>query len=102
SPVSVNVKGKNSGSEVVEIAYKGVTGFYRYPVRSKVSDYVFEFRHADSGELIASYTTRGINGNGIQTHNIWLYNNSTLSLIGKVDSKSADAPQIMQSTHSDK
>jgi len=56
NPVSVNIKGNANGSEAGGIAYKGYTDFITYPAKKANSAYIFEFRDAGTGTLIASYT----------------------------------------------
>ncbi len=82
-PVSVNVKDLANGSEVSSIAYKKITGFKKYPVRPDMNDYVFEFRNAVSGNLIASITTPNLWLSGENAPSRWIYHSFTLVLTGE-------------------
>jgi hypothetical protein len=81
--VSVDIKGQPNGSEVTSLAYKGVTSFKSYAATSSISKYVFEFRDAVSGNLLASYTLSGVNINSSTTANTVLFRNLTIALIGQ-------------------
>jgi hypothetical protein len=83
APVSVNINGKTSGSEVTSLPYKSITAFKIYPAGSAVSSYTFEFRDQATGTLLASYTLNGINSSGPDGTgpNIWRSKNITLSLL---------------------
>src|ERR1700761_4847416 len=52
--VTVNIAGQANGSEVADLAYKGVTSFKNYNAGSAVSSYTFEFRDKASGTLLGS------------------------------------------------
>ena len=82
--VSVNLIGNSNGSEVSNLVYKGATQFKRYAVTTNISSYTFEFRDATSGNLITTYTLRGVNGgiNGSIAINNIIYKNSTIVLTG--------------------
>lgn len=85
NPISVDIKGQANGSEVASLSYKGITSFKGYPTPYTISSYVFEFRDAASGTLLASYTLSGVNnGTGTNTTaNTVRFNNLTLALIGQ-------------------
>ena len=83
-PVSINVTGLANGSEVSSIRYKDITGFRNYAATSSISEYVFEFRDAVSGDFITSYTIAGINElGGDNGPNIRRYRSFTLALTGE-------------------
>lgn len=95
-PVRVNLVSKPHGSEVSDLPYKAVTEFKKYPVKMEVADYVFEFRHAITGNLIASHTTANIANDGKLVANTWLYRNYALVLVGKLNGTGALAPKILR------
>jgi hypothetical protein len=82
-PVSINVKGLANGSEVSSIRYKNITDFKNYAATKDISEYVFEFRDAISGDSITSYTIPGINQPGTESPNIRRYRSFTLALTGE-------------------
>lgn len=89
APVNVNITGLADGSEVTGLTYKSITSFKRYPVSQMMQDYVFEFRDAATGTVLASYTTLGLN----QTApNSWVFRNFTVALTGKPGETGALAP----------
>jgi hypothetical protein len=81
--ISVDIRSKANGSEVPSLAYKGNTNFMSYPATSSVSSYVFEFRDAVSGILLASYTLSGVNTDNSASANKVLFRNITIALIGQ-------------------
>ena len=54
-----------------------------FPATSAISSYVFEFRDAISGNLLASYTLSGVNTNSPTVANTVLFRNLTIALIGQ-------------------
>ncbi len=98
-PVSINTSSQTQGSEVSDLAYKGVTAFKKYPVKMDVADYVFEFRHATTGSLIASYATTEIANNGQLYPNAWIYKNFALALVGRLNGTGTQAPRIIRITY---
>ena len=99
NPISVNIVGRANGSEAGSLSYKGVTGFRNYPVKMSLADYVFEFRDAGTGTLIASYTTKGINEPGTIIRNLWVYHSFTLALVGTPGGTGNNAPAVFLITH---
>jgi hypothetical protein len=83
NPVSVDIKGQANGSVVVNLAYKGITNFMSFPATSAISSYIFEFRDATSGNLLASYTLNGVNTDSPTIANMVLFKNLTIALIGQ-------------------
>ena len=81
--VSIDIQGEANGSEVPALAYKSATSFKSYAATSAVSSYVFEFRDAVSGNLLATYTLSGVNTNSSSTANTVLFRNMTIALIGQ-------------------
>jgi len=75
--------GQAYGGVVADLAYKGITGFISFPATSAISSYVFEFRDALSGNLLASYTLSGVNTNSPTVANTVLFRNLTIGLIGQ-------------------
>src|SRR5258708_20584297 len=61
SPISINLQGNASGSEVASLSYKDITGFINYSTISAVSSYTFEFRDAGTGNRLATFTLGGVN-----------------------------------------
>lgn len=92
--VNINLSQTSPGSEVADLAFTGVTEFKKYAVRRNVADYVFEFRNAATGDLIASFTTSGIANDGKLTPNTWIYKNMAFALVGKIGETGALAPKI--------
>lgn len=82
TPVNINLQGQANGSEAGSLSYKGITGFKNYPVVSTVSSYVFEFRNAANGDLLATYTAAGINQLANGFPNKWSHKNFTLAFYG--------------------
>ena len=99
-PVQVNLLSQPNGSEVNELPYKGATGFKRYPVKMDVADYVFEFRNATTGVVIASYKTEKIANDGQLIPNAWIYKNFALALVGKLNGTGAQAPKVVRIPYS--
>jgi len=83
NPVSIDIMGQAYGGVVADLAYKGITGFISFPATSAISSYVFEFRDALSGNLLASYTLSGVNTNSPTVANTVLFRNLTIGLIGQ-------------------
>jgi Domain of unknown function (DUF4397) len=83
NPVSVDIQGQANGSVIPSLAYKGITGFLSFPAISTISSYIFEFRDAVSGNLLASYTLSGVNTNSTTVSNTVLFRNLTIALIGQ-------------------
>ena len=81
--VTVNVAGQPNGSEITDLAYKGVTAFKNYNAGSAVSSYTFEFREKTSGTLLGSCVVDGVNNDGsASAPNIRRYRNYTITLLG--------------------
>jgi hypothetical protein len=84
-PVSVGIKGLSNGSEVTSLPYKGRTVFKTYKADRTVASYIFEFRDAASGTLLATYTLNGVNNSSSArpgTTNSVRFRNQTIALIG--------------------
>lgn len=93
-PVSINLAQAAPGSEVASLGFKGVTEFRQYAVKRTVADYVFEFRNANTGDIITTFTAAGIANDGKLTPNIWIYKNFAFALVGKMVGTGAQAPKI--------
>ncbi|MBN9386075.1 MAG: DUF4397 domain-containing protein [Chitinophagaceae bacterium] len=97
APVSINITGKNNGSEVTTLPYKGITEFKSYPATQDIGSYTFEFRDAATGALLVTYTADGINNAESDPYapsKIWRYKNTTLALLG-LPGGSGDAAQTV-------
>jgi hypothetical protein len=83
--VSVDIQGMPNGSEVSNLAYKGITDFKNYAATSNINSYTFEFRDVATGTLLASYTLNGVNNNDPTSMipNTVLFRNMTIALIGQ-------------------
>ena len=81
--VSVDVQGQPNGSTVPSLAYKSITSFTNFAATSSVSSYIFEFRDATSGNLLATYKLSGVNTNSSTVANTVLFSNLTIALIGQ-------------------
>lgn len=84
NPVSIDIQGQSNGSETTSLGYKGITAFKNYAATAAISSYVFEFRDAATGNLLASYTLTGVNnGTGTDTSpNTVRWKNMTIALTG--------------------
>jgi len=80
--ISVDIKGQANGSEVQSLAYKARTGFKVYKADHTVASYVFEYRDATTGNLLATYTLSGVNTNSATVVNNVQFHNMTIALIG--------------------
>jgi hypothetical protein len=100
-PISVNIKGQANGSEASALAYKQVTSFETYAANASLTEYVFEFRNAVSGDLLASYTTTGSNATGTSPYNPnkWRYRSFTLVLAGKPGGAGSEAQTVFIVNH---
>ena len=92
--VSINIATREEGSEVTNLPYKEVTGFKKYDVKMDIADYVFEFRNANTGTVIASYTAAQIANDGKLIPNAWIYKNFAFALVGKEGATGTMAPKI--------
>lgn len=86
NPVNVNIQGSQNKFEIRNLPYKGVSQFITYPASGNVSDYLFEFRDAQSGSLIASY----------DYNSLACFHSVTLVLCGAAGDLSNDAPMVFQ------
>lgn len=83
TPVSVNLQGEASGSEVASLSYKNITAFRKYRADASVSEYIFEFRDAATEELLATLPVYGINEPGNENSpNLWRRRNFTIVFDG--------------------
>lgn len=90
SPISINLDGAANGSEVSNLGYREITDFRDYPATAAISNYVFEFRDAVTGNLLATYTFTGVNNGNINNNtNSFRFKNFTLAFIGFPGSQSA-------------
>ncbi|QEH43825.1 DUF4397 domain-containing protein [Chitinophaga sp. XS-30] len=81
--VDVNLAGQADGSEAADLAYKNITAFTRYPADASVQQYVFEFRNASDGSLLATAAMSNINNPGTSgAANLWRHRNFTLVFRG--------------------
>lgn len=54
-PMSINLQGSANGSEVNSLGYKNITSFKNYPATTNITQYVFEIRDVESGDLLTSF-----------------------------------------------
>lgn len=80
NPISVNINGNASGSEVASLSYKSITGFKNYAAPATVSHYNFEFRDAATGALLGNLDVTGINNSA--SNNVRRYRNFTIAFMG--------------------
>jgi hypothetical protein len=81
NPVSVNITGDANGSEVGTMAYKNITAFKNYSAKGNISSYTFEFHDLATGNLLGSYTIRGINNGVVNSNpNQFRWRNFTLAI----------------------
>ncbi len=98
APVSINILGKDNGSEVAALPYKGITGFKSYPASQDISSYTFEFRDAATGTLLTTYIADGINNAESDPYfpaKIWRSKNTTLALLGLQGGSGAAAQTVL-------
>lgn len=74
--VRVNLQGQPDGSEADNLPYKGVTDFRKYPADASAQSYLFEFRDAADGALLATCSIPNPGTAG--PPNPWRYNNFTI------------------------
>ena len=97
-PVSINLQGKQNGSEQASLAYKGVTPFTKYKANAGVNSYVFEFRYAVGGNVLRTYTLADINAPGTNVEpNRRRYRNLTIVLMGTTDDPASQTVALYQS-----
>jgi hypothetical protein len=69
NPISINLEGSSNGSEVANLAYKGITGFKEYVNNSTTTDYLFVVRDAATGDSLTQFDFLASgsfnNGNGL-------------------------------------
>jgi hypothetical protein len=53
--INVNLQGSANGSEASNLAYKAYSNFKQYPAKMVNASYIFEFRDATTGNLLATY-----------------------------------------------
>lgn len=101
APISVNIAGHANGSAVDQLSYKGITGYQNHKIGNALFEgYVFEFRDAASGTLIATYAPKDVVINGAPTAlQIWLNRSFTLALVGLPGGTGADAQAILLVPH---
>jgi hypothetical protein len=59
NPISINLEGSSNGSEVSNLAYKGITNFKQYVNNSTISDYFFVIRDVATGDSLTQYDFLG-------------------------------------------
>ena len=84
-PVSINMTGASSGSEIASLPYKSITGFKAYPTRASVAAYTFEFHDATTGDLLASCMIGNIGNPGTFTPNPYRNKNITIVFYDATD-----------------
>lgn len=70
-PLSVNLK-NIATSEVNALAYKGISGFKKYPAEATTPTYIFEVRNASTNELLFTTPTNVYTANNIRYKTISL------------------------------
>lgn len=80
APMTVNLQGKATGSEVASLSFRGLTAFKNYPANAGAGDYVFEFRDLATGVLLG--TSAMYNVGGILDQNRWRFRNYTIVIDG--------------------
>jgi hypothetical protein len=82
--ITVNLAGKDYGSEVNNLAYKSLTAFKNYPANSTVNSYTFEFRDKASGTLLGTCLLDGVNTPGNNANpNLKRNRNLTLAFLAQ-------------------
>jgi len=74
--INVNISGSENGSLVNGLAYKAISVFKDVSSKAEEGDKTFEFRNADSGELITSFVVPG--------YDVPRFRNITLAFTGSV------------------
>lgn len=103
APITVNLQGQANGSEAGSLPFKGISGFKNYKVDNGLFDgYVFEFRDAASGTLIATLAPKDfLIGTSTTALQYWLYRSFTLAMVGLPGATGTDAQQVVFISHSE-
>ena len=91
APVSVNMKGNAKGSFINSLPYKTASAFLGLNVDKAHPVYEFEFRDANTGELLWTETVPTIPADPAGDRNRFLHNNWTLVFMGKRAGSSVNA-----------
>lgn len=95
--ISVNLKGKSTGSLVAGLPFKQLSGFMKLPADQSVSEYIFEIRDADTGDFLAAYTASDINK--FENNNKWLNQSTTLVFSGQLGGAGVNAQKVSPMRH---
>lgn len=85
NPISINLEGNPSGSEVGNLPYKGITGFKRYPCNSTITNYLVVVRDAVTGDSLTQFDFGSRNnGYGLVNYNgtLLTFKNVTIAVFG--------------------
>jgi hypothetical protein len=94
--VSVNLQGREAGSEVASLGYKAASGFINYEVKKAPVVYVFEIRDKLTGNLVASQTINTEERNiGFGLANLYRFKNFTIILFGDQHETGERAPRAV-------
>jgi hypothetical protein len=96
NPMSINLEGSPNGSEVINLPYKGITGFKDYVCNSTMTNsaYLFVIRDVATGDSLTSYTLYGFGvgnvGTGLEdpNGNALTFKNVTIAVYGSENSSS--------------
>ena len=79
--ISINLAGRSNGSLIPGLAYKEISTFNDVSSQTAEGDKVFEFRNADTGSLITSFT--------VPAYDLPRFRNITLVISGNLNSVTA-------------
>jgi len=85
NPISINLEGSPSGSEVGNLPYKSITGFKNYICNSASNNYLFVVRDVASGDSLTQFVLNGNNGYGFTDPNngyLLTFRNVTIAVYG--------------------
>lgn len=100
APIAINLAGQANGSEAGSLAFKGMSGFKNYKLSDGLFDeYVFEFRDAASGTLIAAFAPKDFIVSSPTALLSWLYRSYSLALVGLPGVTGTDEQQIVFIQH---
>ena len=100
NPISINLEGNSNGSEVSNLAYKGISGFKKYVNNSTTGDYLFVVRDATTGDSLTQFDflANGSSNNGYgltdpsnspNNGHLLTFNNITIAIYGQQNNPNA-------------
>jgi len=96
NPVVLHLKNSGPIQGISPVSYREHSEFSTLPVLSNTRDYEFEVRDAVTGDLLATYTTSGMNQG---RHSGFRYQSFSLLLLGKVGLSGTYQPKVTWVQH---